>query len=1104
MWNMIKYSGKYYMTDVTADDPTTDRFGGVSHKYLLKSYDCFVSEPGNHMTDDMVVTGGLDPEIADDTSYDDYFWDDIDTSFQYINDAWYTFNGTDWICKYTCNGSSWSKSQNLIKVSDLYWSTMSGGGYYTVSQSLEISSYDDLLIYTNPTKIVSYNVTTGSIKTLYNPSSEQLASGRVYGVNVRSDGTMTYQIATSPNEIGNRYSIEIYSEDWCVNRVDGIIAEVTNSSMTEYQKLYAVTRWVAENTDYGAGADILALLKDEKGSCYASTALIKAACLRMGIPAGKRSGANDDGAISSDHRNVIAKCDGKYYVADAGYLGNRPRAFHVEEMPGGFTYKAIQSGYRIVQYDGFENDIVIPSTYNGYPVTEFKSGGMRLGVTDITIPASIINVYEDELNQSTTLKSVTVDSGNSVYSSCDDCLYTKDGTKLLVYPKKKTEFTFPSNVTEIGTCAFRGVKMEILVIPGTVKKIDDNAFLNSSISSLTIADGVESIGESAFYGGFYDTFVFNASTATLSAGAFYNIGTQKIALPNGITEIPENAFKNCWYTDEFTIPASVTKIGAGAFDKCSGNIYFQGSEEQWNNLVAGITLPDTIQVNCSSIRVTGVEFVTEDVVLVDFGETKEIVARVLPLNASNKKIEYTLENNKTEGGVDIVRMEGNTIKAINEGECKVVATSEDGEFMAELNVTVRFTRFKIKLDGAVLNNQDEYQGMSEGEYKKGQIIHVVRVDEAGYKHLKWQCDQELNMPYGSLDDSSPELDFFMPKGDVNLKAVVEPIKISTLYWYQKDTYLTKMCVGTQRKTYYSVTPQNALNQNVTYESADESIATVDENGVITGVAPGKVTLTVRAADGGNAYDTIDMTVVDHSWNGGTVTKEPAYPEDGEKTFTCTFCGKTRIEIIPATKPDDGDDTEDKTDDKTEDDTEGNTGENPGGNTDDNTHGKTEGKTEGNTQGNTEAEQSAKAGTIIEDTAGKASYKVTKAGAAPEVEYKCSLKKNAASVVVPETVKIGGVTYKVTSIAAKAFYKNKNLKKITIPASVVKIGKQAFFGCKNLKTITIKTKKLTSKSIGAKAFKGTHKKARVKTPAGKSKAYKKILRKKGLSKKSKVK
>ena len=95
-------------------------------------------------------------------------------------------------------------------------------------------------------------------------------------------------------------------------------------------------------------------------------------------------------------------------------------------------------------------------------------------------------------------------------------------------------------------------------------------------------------------------------------------------------------------------------------------------------------------------------------------------------------------------------------------------------------------------------------------------------------------------------------------------------------------------------------------------------------------------------------------------------------------------------------------------------------------------------------------------------------------------------------------------YKANESAAKAFYKNKKLKKITIPASVVKIGKQAFFGCKNLKTITIKTKKLTSKSIGAKAFKGTHKKARVKTPAGKSKAYKKILRKKGLSKKAKVK
>ena len=60
---------------------------------------------------------------------------------------------------------------------------------------------------------------------------------------------------------------------------------------------------------------------------------------------------------------------------------------------------------------------------------------------------------------------------------------------------------------------------------------------------------------------------------------------------------------------------------------------------------------------------------------------------------------------------------------------------------------------------------------------------------------------------------------------------------------------------------------------------------------------------------------------------------------------------------------------------------------------------------------------------------------------------------------------------ITSIGKKAFYKCTKLSKITIPAKVSKIGKQAFYGCKKLATITIKTKKLTSKKVGSKAFTG---------------------------------
>ena len=101
----------------------------------------------------------------------------------------------------------------------------------------------------------------------------------------------------------------------------------------------------------------------------------------------------------------------------------------------------------------------------------------------------------------------------------------------------------------------------------------------------------------------------------------------------------------------------------------------------------------------------------------------------------------------------------------------------------------------------------------------------------------------------------------------------------------------------------------------------------------------------------------------------------------------------------------------------------------------------------------------------------------------------------------KTVKLGAA---VTTIGDRAFYKCTSLAKITIPAKVKKIGKQAFYGCKKLKSITIKTTKLTNKNVGSKAFKGIYANATIKVSKRKYTSYKKILRAKGVSSKTKIK
>ena len=253
----------------------------------------------------------------------------------------------------------------------------------------------------------------------------------------------------------------------------------------------------------------------------------------------------------------------------------------------------------------------------------------------------------------------------------------------------------------------------------------------------------------------------------------------------------------------------------------------------------------------------------------------------------------------------------------------------------------------------------------------------------------------------------------------------------------------------------------------------------------------------NGADKGN-YETESVEVFitrlacTHTWDDGVVTKEPTATTKGERLHTCTVCKATKTEEIAALgAPAVG--TESTSDDAT----------------------------------------ATYKGTESTSDDGTATYKVTVSDLTNgEVTYIAPTNKKSTTVIIPDTVVIDGVTYKVTAAEKNAFKNNKyikqviignnvktigksafagckKLKSVTIGKSVSKIGAKAFYGCKELKSINIKTKKLTAKKVGKNAFKGVgskyYKKVAVKVPSKKYvKKYKKMLQSRGLSKKAKIK
>lgn len=97
--------------------------------------------------------------------------------------------------------------------------------------------------------------------------------------------------------------------------------------------------------------------------------------------------------------------------------------------------------------------------------------------------------------------------------------------------------------------------------------------------------------------------------------------------------------------------------------------------------------------------------------------------------------------------------------------------------------------------------------------------------------------------------------------------VTGPIQVTGISLLAPNT----MNVGTNAQCTVTITPDNATNKNVTWESSDVSIIDVDQKGNLTAKRTGTATITVRSVDGGqhvskeikvNASTSTNGTVVD--------------------------------------------------------------------------------------------------------------------------------------------------------------------------------------------------------------------------------------------------
>lgn len=330
-----------------------------------------------------------------------------------------------------------------------------------------------------------------------------------------------------------KFILKDYAEYYAEQKMDTFLKENITAEMSDYKKVETIARWLANNFNYSQyHSGYTGLMLDGGGDCWANTSAVNYMCEKLGLTVYARYAANDPGA-GSGHRNSVVIIDGERYLVDCGYTGNAPRHYELSKMDYDYSYEILNDGtLRLYQYEGTDTNIVVPDTIDGRKVTvlgnsTFQYCTQASDIESVTLPDSLTTIEKNAFYNCEKLKSVTippnvssiglaafveglsesslteikVDPENPYFSEKDGVVFSKDGTKLIVFPSGRSgDYQIPDGTVSVGDYAFYYcVNVSSITVPGSVRSLGEGAFGNcSSLTKAVLKEGLEEIGEYAF------------------------------------------------------------------------------------------------------------------------------------------------------------------------------------------------------------------------------------------------------------------------------------------------------------------------------------------------------------------------------------------------------------------------------------------------------------------------------------------------------------------------------------------------------------------------------------------------------------------------------
>ena len=419
------------------------------------------------------------------------------------------------------------------------------------------------------------------------------------------------------------------------------------------------------------------------------------------------------------------------------------------------------------------------------------------------------------------------------------------------------EITIPDTVTEIGRRAFAGCTSLLKAeIPESVTEIGNYCFENcSSLTSVQLPSNLTEIVVSMFENcTSLERIELPAAVTTIRDAAFNGCSSlMEIVWNEGLTKIEANVFENCDAMTSITIPDGVTSLGDEAFYDCDGletvkmadTVTSMGTSVFYHNdclknvkLSLGLPkIPNNTFKECALL---------EEIVIPYYVTTIGSGA----FNACPKLSKVVTHSNLTSIGSSafsypmVTKFYGDT------GSYTETWCSSNG---------YTFNQNTVAATGITLDAK-------ELSIAKGKT-HTLRVNVAPADFADQIIFKSSKADVASID-ASGKITAVAP-GTATIKVTVGSVSASVKVTVTQavtrislNTTKLSLDVPKTHQLFATVTPADASNPTLNWTSSNNSVATVDSNGLVKAKGNGTAVITAAATDDSGCSASCTITVTD--------------------------------------------------------------------------------------------------------------------------------------------------------------------------------------------------------------------------------------------------